>query len=315
MRTGLDRWLPRAAAGTLVATVVAVVLVITLSGHDQPSAAGSLSRGQAFSATWSLFPTSHLFGDTVHMRVEATVDRRRLDPRLLRLEAPLKPYERIGPRRRTQRDIGRYTHVVYGIDLRCVSSDCVASIGAIRRLHLEPARLVYRGRPPPGGVKPITYTWPVILAFSRLERGGSHLSVRTRTGSASNRCRPGTSMRASLRSRTRCGRTTPSGSRLRAPCSSSALQAFCCGPICRRRRSCGVTAASRDLSSARWQRSRAPGRPGGRSASGRRWSCSERSSCEAATCSSPRVRGRSPGRAPLHLSRHSRRRSRWTFAS
>ena len=169
MRTRLDRWLPRAAAGALVAAIVAVVLVVTLSGHEQPSAAGSLPRGQAFSATWSLSPSSHLFGDTVHMRVEATVDRRRLDPRLLRLEAPLKPYEQIGPRRRTQRDLGHYTQVVYRIDLRCVSSDCVASIGAIRRLHLEPARLVYRGQPPPGGVKPIKYTWPVILAFSRLD--------------------------------------------------------------------------------------------------------------------------------------------------
>lgn len=169
MRTRLDRWLPLAAAGALVAAIVAVVLVITLSGHDQPSAAGSLPRGQALSATWSLFPSPHLFGDTVHMRVEATVDRRRLDPRLLRLEARLKPYEQIGPRRRTQRDIGHYTHLVYRIDLRCVSSDCVAGVGAIRRIHLEPARLVYRGQPPRRGVQPLTHAWPAILAFSRLD--------------------------------------------------------------------------------------------------------------------------------------------------
>jgi len=165
----LSRWLPLAAAGGLVAAIVAVVLVITLSGNNQPSAAGSLPRGESLAATWSLSPTSHLFGDTVHMRVEATVDRGRLDPRFLQLDAPLKPYEQIGPRRRTARNVGHYTQLVYGIDLRCIESSCVPTVGSLRRITLEPARLVYRGPPPRGGFQPVTHTWPGLVSYSRLD--------------------------------------------------------------------------------------------------------------------------------------------------
>ena len=169
MRKRFDRWLPAAAAGALVAAIVAVVLVIILSGNDQPSASGSLPRGQALSATWSLFPSSHLFGDTVHMRVEVTVDRRRLDPRRLQLEARLKPYEQVGPSRRTYENLGRYTHVVYRMNLRCIQSNCVASVGSLRRIRLEPARLVYRGAVSGGGAPSLTHVWPVIISYSRLD--------------------------------------------------------------------------------------------------------------------------------------------------
>lgn len=169
MRNLVDRWLPVAAAGTLVAAIVAVLLVVTLSGHEQPSTAGSLPPGQALSATWSLFPRTHLFGDTVHVRVDATVDRRRVDPNLLRLETHFKPYKRIGPLSRTRRDVGHYTQVVYRMDLRCVDPACAAGVGAIRRIHVEAARLVYRGKSQRGPVAPIAHEWPVMLAFSRLD--------------------------------------------------------------------------------------------------------------------------------------------------
>jgi len=169
VRNLLDRWLPATAVGILAAAIVAVVLVVTLSGHEQPSTAGSLPPGQAFSATWSLFPRTHLFGDTVHMRVEATVDRRRVDPNLLRLEAHFKPYERIAPPTRTRRDVGHYTQLVYRMDLRCLDPACAAGTGAIRRIRVEPARLMYRGPSRRGRVEPVTHEWPVMLAFSRLD--------------------------------------------------------------------------------------------------------------------------------------------------
>ena len=149
-------WLPQVAAGALIVAVIAVVLVIALTGSNQPSAAGSLPPGQAVGASWSLTPSSILFGDTVHMRVEATVDRRKLDPRFLQLDAPLKPYERVGPRRRTERDVGRYAEVVYSIDARCIQQSCVSPIAGLRHITLEPARLVYRG-PAPGNFR--TGTW------------------------------------------------------------------------------------------------------------------------------------------------------------
>lgn len=165
----LRGWLPQIAAGVLVAAVIAVVLVIALTGSNQPSGRGSVPSGQAVAAIWTLSPASSLFGDTVHMRVEATVDRRRLDPRFLQLDAPLKPYELIRPRRRTQRSIGDYTEVVYSLDLRCIKQACVSPVGGSRHITLDPARLVYRG-PSPRDFQPIEHTWQGIVSYSRLDQ-------------------------------------------------------------------------------------------------------------------------------------------------
>lgn len=169
MNVRLKSWLPRIAAGALVAAVIAVVVVIAVTGSNQPSGAGSLPSGEAVAATWSLSPTAHLFGDTVHMRVDATVDRRRLDPRFLQLDAPLKPYELVHPRVRTQKNVGRYTEVVYSLDLRCIKQACVSPVGGSRHVTLDPARLVYRG---PGNrdFQPIEHAWSGIVSYSRLDQ-------------------------------------------------------------------------------------------------------------------------------------------------
>lgn len=169
MSARLRSWLPQIAAGALVVALIAVVLVITLTGTNQPSGAGSVPAAQAVAATWSLTPTSHLFGDTVHMRVDATVDRRRLDPHFLQLDAPLKPYERVGPRHRTQKNVGRYTEVVYSLDLRCIKQACVSPVGGSRHITLDPAHLVYRGRAP-RGFQPIEHAWPGLVSYSRLDQ-------------------------------------------------------------------------------------------------------------------------------------------------
>jgi hypothetical protein len=161
---------PLVAAGLLLAAVIGVVLVVTLTSHGQPSTAGSLPGKQALSASWSLAPSSVLFGDTVHVRVEATIDRRRLDPKRLSLETNFKPYEPAAPRRVTRQDVSHYTHLVYRVDLRCVIIDCAPDAGALQRLTLEPAKLVYRGRVRGGGRAPsLTLDWPVVVVFSRLD--------------------------------------------------------------------------------------------------------------------------------------------------
>ena len=169
MNTRVRSWLPRIAAGALLAAVIAVLVVIGVTGSSQPSGSGSLPPGDAVAATWTLTPTSHLFGDTVHMRVQATVDRHRLDPRYLQLDAPLKPYERVGPRHRTQKNVGGYTEVVYSLDLRCIKQACVSPVGGSRHVTLGPAHLVYRGRAP-RDFQPIEHTWPGIVSYSRLDQ-------------------------------------------------------------------------------------------------------------------------------------------------
>ena len=63
----------------------------------------------------------------------------------------------------------RTEQLVYGIDLRCIESSCVPTVGSLRRITLEPARLVYRGPPPRGGFQPVTHTWPGLVSYSRLD--------------------------------------------------------------------------------------------------------------------------------------------------
>jgi hypothetical protein len=170
MTAAFQRRLPLIAAAVLLAAVLAVVLVVALSSQSQPSTAGSLPGKQALSASWALAPSSVLFGDTVHVRVEATIDRRRLDPDRLRLETNFKPYEPITPRRVTRKDVSHYTRLVYRVDLHCVISDCAPDAGALQRLTLQPAKLVYRGRARGGGRAPsLTLDWPVVVVFSRLD--------------------------------------------------------------------------------------------------------------------------------------------------
>jgi hypothetical protein len=164
------RRLSIAVAAILLAALAAVLAVIALGSRHQPSTSGSLPPGRALATSWSLSPSSHLFGDTVHMRVDATVDRRRLDPAKFRLKLSLAPYEAERPLRRERRDVGQHTHLTYRLELHCIVSECVPAAGANLRFDLKAGKLEYAGRVRGGGrVQPVTLTWPVLLAVSRLD--------------------------------------------------------------------------------------------------------------------------------------------------
>ncbi len=166
----MTRKLPLVAAVALLGAALAVILVITLSSRSQPSTAGSLPGKQPLSASWLMSPSSVLFGDTVHVRVDATVDRNRLDPDLLRLETNFKPYERVGPRRVTRKDVSHYTHLTYRMNLRCVITECAPDAGALQRFSFVPGKLAYTGRPKDGKAAPsVPLDWPAIVVLSRID--------------------------------------------------------------------------------------------------------------------------------------------------
>ena len=166
----MTRKLPIVAAIALVGAAVAVIVVVTLSSRSEPSTAGSLPGKQALSASWLLSPSSVLFGDTLHVRVDATVDRNRLDPDLLRLEADFKPYERLGPRRITRKDVSHYTHMTYRMNLRCVISECAPEAGTLQRFSFLPGKLAYTGKPKDGKAAPsVPLDWPPIVVLSRID--------------------------------------------------------------------------------------------------------------------------------------------------
>jgi hypothetical protein len=161
------RWI---ALGGLVAAVAGVVVAAAVSGGSGPSAPRSIADGRPLAATATVFPQSHLFGDRVHVRIDAVVDRRRLNPDQLLLESNWTPYQPAVPPVRTRRDVGGFTRLHWSYDLYCVVLDCVPQAGSIRRTSFEPTTLRYRGKTLLGAEpSPVIISWPAISAVSRLD--------------------------------------------------------------------------------------------------------------------------------------------------
>jgi hypothetical protein len=158
------------ALGLLLAALAAVVAIAVSSGRSGPSAPGSIADGRPLAATASIAPQSHLFGDRVHVRIDAVVDRQRLDPDRIFLETGWSPYQPAVPPVRTRRDVGRFTRLHWAFELYCVVTDCAPQAGSIRRTVFEATTLRYRGRTLRGAPPaPVTISWPSISAVSRLD--------------------------------------------------------------------------------------------------------------------------------------------------
>jgi hypothetical protein len=160
------RWI---ALAVLAVALGGVVAVAVLSGDTEPSAPRSIADGRPLAATASISPQSHLFGERIHVRIDAVVDRRRLDPDRILLETGWSPYQPAVPPVRTRRDVGDFTRLHWGFELYCVVVDCTPQAGSLRPFVFEPATLRYRGKtvrgPQPARV---TISWPSISLVSRL---------------------------------------------------------------------------------------------------------------------------------------------------
>jgi hypothetical protein len=120
--------------------------------------AGSASaQGPAVKATATLTPRAVLFGDTVTARVDATVDRGRVDPGRLRLRGSFAPYEADGPV--VTRVRGDDVRLI--VRLSCWTTACLT--GPKRhRLLFPPATLDY-------GTGSLRIHWPALERYSRLD--------------------------------------------------------------------------------------------------------------------------------------------------
>ena len=149
-----------AAAAAVGATVAAV------RGSDRAGSGPTLPRGVALDAVGSLQADTHLFGDRVLAAVDVALDRRRIDPERIRLDASFAPYEPVDDVRPERRDFGPLTELRYRIVLRCLTFPCVpfgpASIDK-KTFRLRPARVLYDG----SGVEPVVVRWPAVEARSR----------------------------------------------------------------------------------------------------------------------------------------------------
>jgi hypothetical protein len=156
--------------GVLVAGGVAVLVIAILGSRGHSSTARSLPHGQVLAAAAKIEPQSLLFGDPVHIRIDAVVDRRQLEPTRIHLDANWAPYQPVAPMLRKRTDVGPYTRLRWTIDLHCVIVDCVPQAGSIARQVFPSTTVKYSGLAKDGTTpSPVTITWPQISAVSRLD--------------------------------------------------------------------------------------------------------------------------------------------------
>ena len=93
------------AAGLALVAVGVLVAVLVL--RDDGSSTEALDRAQPLEARVVVSPRVVLFGDTVTARVQVALDRARIDPDSLRVEAEFAPWQLVRAPQRIRRDAAR----------------------------------------------------------------------------------------------------------------------------------------------------------------------------------------------------------------
>jgi len=110
------------AAAGLVALVVVLFVWDRVQGSESPSAESS-----AIEARTDLSPRSVFFGDTVSALVEVTLDRNRVDPDSVRVEADFAPWKPVARPERSRSDVGTTTSLRFSYVLRCLGNRCIST--------------------------------------------------------------------------------------------------------------------------------------------------------------------------------------------
>jgi hypothetical protein len=163
------RGLRYALLAALAIGAVAIVAVALVTRDERPPSAAALPKGKLLAASADLLPQSFLFGQSVHVRIEAVVDHRKLDPRRVRLDASWSPYTPIAPMTASSAEVGNYTRLRWQVDLHCLDLRCVPRVGSNVRNVFQPTTVRYFGRVSGGERPSVTVTWPNVIAWSRLD--------------------------------------------------------------------------------------------------------------------------------------------------
>lgn len=156
------------------------VLALALGGCGGDDASSVLPPGRAIETARTLTPTTHLFADDAHARLDVIVDRRLLDPERVRVSTSFEPYEAVGGVVRSRSDLGQYTRLRYDHTLRCLTADCIPvrleSIlgeqeegrGERRTFRFPPAQVRYDD--PDEDLPSVlrSVSWPALTSVSRL---------------------------------------------------------------------------------------------------------------------------------------------------
>jgi hypothetical protein len=134
----------------LLALLVAAPLAAGCGGGGEDIAA--LPPGSFVSASGSLGPPIHLFGDTLTADINVVVDRTKLDPARVSLKTFFEPYEPIEDMEVGRREAGKLAEIRYRLRLRCLERACITStLGTIqnpggaapRTFRFQPAQVQY----------------------------------------------------------------------------------------------------------------------------------------------------------------------------
>jgi hypothetical protein len=152
--------------------VVAVVALVALGGlvavlvlRDDDSSTEALDRAQPLEARVVVSPRVVLFGDTVTARVQVALDRARIDPDSLRVDAEFAPWQLVRAPQRIRRDGARATYVETVYVLRCLGPPCVPTRASSSR-EFEAVKLSYSQVG--GGQESTEVRWPVLVVNTRL---------------------------------------------------------------------------------------------------------------------------------------------------
>ncbi|MEJ7793134.1 MAG: hypothetical protein WKF65_14280 [Gaiellaceae bacterium] len=161
-----------------LAAAVLLVLLGGACGGERDHENGP-PPGRFLATSRSLAPTGHLFAEPVSVRIDAVLNRKRLDPDRVQLRVSFLPYRIIDGISRTREDFSRFTRLTYRLRLRCLTIACVPSRlqsvlgaqegrGERRTFRFKPARLVYDD-PETGKIRHLRRIWwPPLDAISRL---------------------------------------------------------------------------------------------------------------------------------------------------
>lgn len=179
-----DRLLLGAAAAGVIVLVVGLFTWDRVSGGESRSA-----EGPPIEARTDLSPRSVFFGDTVTAFVHVTLDRNRVDPDSVRVEADFAPWKRVASPERMRQDQGSTTSLRFTYALRCLGMRCISTEES--RVILDKAvqafgraRVTYTAAEgaEASGRESIQAPWPRLLVGARFSARDAQAAGTSLTG-------------------------------------------------------------------------------------------------------------------------------------
>jgi hypothetical protein len=118
----------------------------------------------------TLTPQILLFGDTLTARVDALVDKSRIDPDSVQVEMDFTPWELVGPAERVVKDAGSTALVRTTFVLRCLIGPCVPPRDTAP-LDFDPVIVRY------GETGRLDVMWPRLVVHSRIADRGAPVTT------------------------------------------------------------------------------------------------------------------------------------------